>query len=43
MLRVAKHLLRGLSHTTAAEDTVDVSEMDGVRALHLGSATVQSA
>lgn len=43
MLRVAKHLLRGLSHTTAAQDSVDVSEMDGVRALHLGSATVQSA
>lgn len=43
MLRVAKHLLRGLSQPSAAEDTVDVSEMDGVRALHLGSATVQSA
>lgn len=43
MFRVAKHLLRSLSYTPAANDMVDVSEIDGVRALHLGSATVQSA
>lgn len=43
MFRVAKHLLRGLSHTSAAEEAVDVSEADGIRALHLGSATIQSA
>lgn len=43
MFRVAKHLLRGLTNTSAANDTVDVSEINGVRALHLGSATVQSA
>lgn len=43
MFRVAKNLLRGFTYTSAANDTVDVSEIDGVRALHLGSATVQSA
>lgn len=43
MFRVAKHLLRGLSQPSVAQDSVDVSEIDGVRALHLGSATVQSA
>lgn len=43
MLRVAKHLLRGLTNISAADDAVDVSEINGVRALHLGSATVQSA
>lgn len=43
MLRVAKHLLRSFGNTSAANDTVDVSEINGVRALHLGSATVQSA
>lgn len=43
MFRVAKHLLRGLTHTSAADDMVEVSELDGVRALHLGSATIQSA
>lgn len=41
MLRMAKHLMRGL--TGGASDTVDVSEVDGVRSLHLGSSTVQSA
>lgn len=43
MFRVAKHLLRSFTSTSAANDSVDVSEIDGVRALHLGSATVQSA
>ncbi|MDD2833300.1 MAG: polyamine aminopropyltransferase [Methylotenera sp.] len=43
MFRVAKHLLRGIGSTAAVNDNVDVSEIDGVRALHLGSATVQSA
>ncbi len=38
MLRRAKSWLR-----TAADDSVDVSELDGVRALHLGSITIQSA
>lgn len=43
MLRAAKHLLRGFNHISAEIDTVDVSEINGVRAMHLGSATVQSA
>jgi len=42
VFRVAKHLLRGLA-PSAADDAVEVSELDGVRALHLGSATIQSA
>ena len=41
MLRMAKHLMRGLTKKT--DDTVDVSEIDGVRSLHLGSITIQSA
>jgi len=43
VFRVAKHLMRGLVHSSAADEIVDVSELDGVRALHLGSATIQSA
>ncbi|MES2182565.1 MAG: polyamine aminopropyltransferase [Pseudomonadota bacterium] len=42
MFRVAKHLMRGLSNASA-NDSVDVSESDGIRSLHLGSVTVQSA
>jgi len=38
---MAKHLMRGL--TGSANDSVDVSETDGVRSLHLGSVTIQSA
>jgi len=38
MFRMAKHLMR-----TLTTDTVDVSESDGVRSLHLGSITIQSA
>jgi spermidine synthase len=38
----AKKMLRGLANA-ALSDAVDVSEINGVRALHLGSATVQSA
>ncbi len=41
MFRMAKHLLRGL--TNSSNDAVDVSESDGVRSLHLGSVTIQSA
>lgn len=41
MFRVAKHLMRGLS--SAADESVYVSEVDGVRSLHLGSPTIQSA
>ncbi|OIR17607.1 spermidine synthase [mine drainage metagenome] len=42
MFRMAKHLMRGLTGGYDS-DSVDVSEVDGVRSLHLGSATVQSA
>jgi spermidine synthase len=38
MFRVAKHLMKAF-----ASDSVDVSEVDGVRSLHLGSVTIQSA
>jgi spermidine synthase len=38
MFRVAKHLMKAI-----VGDSVDVSEVDGVRALHLGSVTIQSA
>lgn len=41
MFRVAKHLMRAASHLM--DDNVEVSELDGVRALHLGSVTIQSA
>lgn len=43
MLRVAKHLMRGLGRAVAADEIVEVSEQDGVRSLHLGSVTIQSA
>lgn len=43
MFRVAKHLMRGLSRSSAADEIVEVSEQEGVRALHLGSVTIQSA
>lgn len=39
MFRIAKHLMKAV----LGEDSVDVSESDGVRSLHLGSVTVQSA
>lgn len=38
MFRVAKHLMKAI-----VGDSVDVSEVDGVRSLHLGSITIQSA
>jgi len=38
---MAKHLMRGLAKNS--DDSVDVSEVDGVRSLHLGSVTIQSA
>ena len=42
MFRVAKHLMRELTGASA-NDSVDVSELDGIRSLHLGSITIQSA
>jgi spermidine synthase len=43
MFRVAKHLMRNLTSFSATEEVVYVSESDGVRSLHLGSSTIQSA
>lgn len=43
MFRMAKHLMRGLTNSSVADESVDVSEADGVRSLHLGSVTIQSA
>lgn len=43
MFRVAKHLMRNFANTSAADEHVYVSESDGVRSLHLGSVTIQSA
>ena len=44
MFRVAKHLMRNFSsNTSAADEHVYMSESDGVRALHLGSVTIQSS
>ncbi len=43
MFRVAKHLMRNFTNVSAADEHVYVSESDGVRALHLGSVTIQSA
>lgn len=42
MLSAAKKMLRGFANA-ALNESVDVSELNGVRALHLGSPTVQSA
>lgn len=41
MFRVAKHLMPAAS--PSMDDSVEVSESDGIRALHLGSVTIQSA
>ncbi|MES1988632.1 MAG: spermidine synthase, partial [Pseudomonadota bacterium] len=35
--------MRNFTNTSAANETVYVSETDGVRSLHLGSVTIQSA
>ncbi len=43
MLGRARNLFRGLSYSSLFDEAVDVSESDGVRALHLGSITIQSA
>jgi spermidine synthase len=36
-------MLRFARHKVTADEAVDVSESNGVRALHLGSVTIQSA
>lgn len=43
MLRMGAKLLRSLHRKVFDESSVDVSETDGVRSLHLGNNTVQSA
>lgn len=43
MFRMAKHLMRGLTNSSVADEAVEVSESEGVRSLHLGSVTIQSA
>ncbi len=43
MFRIARHLMHPFAHKSAADEHVYVSESDGVRNLHLGSVTVQSA
>lgn len=43
MFRMAKYLMRGLTNSSVADEAVEVSESEGVRSLHLGSVTIQSA
>jgi spermidine synthase len=43
MLRVGRKIARAVHRGMTGEESVDVSEMDGVRSLYLGSETVQSA
>ena len=43
MLRVGRRIARAVHKGMTGEESVDVSEMDGVRSLYLGSETVQSA
>ncbi|HSH72655.1 MAG TPA: polyamine aminopropyltransferase [Methylophilaceae bacterium] len=43
MLRIGRRISRAIHKGFTGEDSVDVSETDGVRALYLGSETMQSA
>ncbi|MFA6179963.1 MAG: polyamine aminopropyltransferase [Candidatus Methylopumilus sp.] len=43
MLRIGRRISRAIQRGMAGEDSVEVSETDGVRSLYLGSETVQSA
>lgn len=43
MLRIGRRISRAVHKGMTGEESVDVSEMDGVRSLYLGSETVQSA
>jgi spermidine synthase len=43
MLRIGRKISRAIHRSVTHEDSVEVSETDGVRSLHLGSDTVQSA
>ena len=43
MLKIGRRISRAIQKGLTGEESVDVSEMDGVRALYLGSDTMQSA
>ena len=43
MLRVGRKIARSIHKAITNEDSVDVSEIGGVRSLHLGSDTIQSS
>ena len=43
MFRIGHRLARSIHRKFADEGSVDVSESDGVRYLHLGNDTIQSA
>jgi len=43
MLRAGQRFLRSIHRSVSTDDSVDVSESDGVRSLHLGNSTVQSS
>lgn len=43
MFRMGRNIARSIHRAITHEDSVDVSEIDGVRSLHLGSDTVQSS
>ena len=43
MFRIGTRLVRNIHRSVSAESSVDVSELDGVRSLYLGTDTVQSA
>ncbi|HYD34361.1 MAG TPA: polyamine aminopropyltransferase [Methylophilaceae bacterium] len=43
MLRAGQRFLRSIHRSVSPDDSVDVSESDGIRSLHLGNSTVQSS
>jgi len=43
MLRAGQRFLRSIHRSVSSDDSVDVSESDGLRSLHLGNSTVQSS
>lgn len=43
MFRIGHRIARSIHRAISQEDSVDVSEIDGVRSLHLGSDTIQSS
>lgn len=43
MFRAGRRLLQNIHRSVLADESVDVSESNGVRSLHLGNATIQSS